>query len=186
MATGAALLALAAAAPAPPDAAAVAARSAPIADAYQAELLAALQSVIEAVGVAGAIDVCAQIAPAIAERLSSESGALVGRTALRLRNPASAPDAETRARLHELAAQPLGADGRPRTMVWRSADGQSDHYLCAIPLRAPCAACHGTSIAPEVTAAIVARYPADQATGFAKGDLRGAFWIRWPVATPAR
>ena len=164
------------------DAAAVAARSAPIADAYQSELLAALQGAIAAVGLAGAIDTCAEIAPAIAARLSEENGATVGRTALWLRNPASAPDAETRARLAELAAQPLDGAGRPRALVWRSADGRTDHYLRAIPLRAPCASCHGTSIAPEVQAAIAARYPADQATGFHEGELRGAFWIRWPAA----
>jgi hypothetical protein len=169
---------------APLDAAAVAARSAALADAYQSELLAALQGAMAAGGPAGAIEVCAEIAPAIAARLSEESGATVGRTALRLRNPASAPDDRTREQLLQLAAEPLDADGRPRALVWRSADGQTDHYLRAIPLRAPCTACHGVSIAPEVKAAIASRYSADQATGFREGDFRGAFWIRWPATTP--
>ena len=175
-----ALLLLAAAAPV--DEAAVAARSAPIADAYQAELLEALQGAIKTVGLTGAIDTCAEIAPAIAARLSAETGAVVGRTALRVRNPASVPDPATRAHLEALAAAPTTADGKPRTMVWRSADGATDHYLRAIPLKAPCAACHGESVAPEVKSAIAKRYPADQATGFREGELRGAFWIRWPTA----
>jgi len=49
-----------------------------------------------------------------------------------------------------------------------------------------CLACHGDNIAPEVTAAIRAHYPEDQATGFATGQLRGAFSIRWDDAALSR
>jgi catalase-peroxidase len=33
---------------------------------------------------------------------------------------------------------------------------------------------------PEVRAAVSRLYPADEATGFAVGDLRGAFVVEWP------
>jgi hypothetical protein len=41
----------------------------------------------------------------------------------------------------------------------------------------PCSQCHGTSIAPEIKAAIAASNPDDRATGFAAGDLRGALLV---------
>lgn len=44
-------------------------------------------------------------APAMAERLSRASGAEVGRTALRVRNPANAPDAHERAVLERFVRQ---------------------------------------------------------------------------------
>jgi mono/diheme cytochrome c family protein len=41
----------------------------------------------------------------------------------------------------------------------------------------PCAACHGTNIAPGVQAKLAELYPNDQATGFKPGELRGAILI---------
>jgi len=38
----------------------------------------------------------------------------------------------------------------------------------------PCAAWHGTDIAPEGEDAISASYPRDRVTGFQPGELRGA------------
>jgi hypothetical protein len=49
----------------------------------------------------------------------------------------------------------------------------------AIPTAPVCTTCHGATVAPDVAAAIAARYPEDRATGFSPGDLRGAFSIAW-------
>jgi hypothetical protein len=61
------------------------------------ELKAELGAAIQKGGPVAAIDVCHTRAPAIAERLSAESGARVGRTALRVRNASNAPDDVQRA-----------------------------------------------------------------------------------------
>lgn len=170
-----------AALPAPPAAEGAADRlaaSRALADRFQAELQQALAAAIAADGVAGAVTACAQIAPALAEGLSEESGATVRRTALRVRNPAAAPDAFERAALERLAAAPLDAEGRPAEVM--AVDGGRFRYLRAIPTRGLCLQCHGEAIAPEVKAAIAAAYPADRATGFREGELRGAFSIAWP------
>jgi hypothetical protein len=47
-----------------------------------------------------------------------------------------------------------------------------------IRVEAPCVACHGPkeTIAPAVRDVLAAKYPADEATGYSAGDLRGAFW----------
>ena len=51
----------------------------------------------------------------------------------------------------------------------------------AISTQPVCTLCHGTGIAPEVTARLDALYPDDQARGFEVGDIRGAFSIAQPV-----
>ncbi len=162
----------------------VSAESAALADRFQKELQGQLQAALKAGGPVGAIAVCQQAAPAIAAHLSAESGALVRRIALKERNPTAGVTGDMRARLNALARAPLTDDGKPASVQWTSGTGALArvHYLRAIPMQAqPCAACHGTSIAPDVQAAIDALYPNDRATGFTPGELRGAVAISWPA-----
>ena len=135
-------------------------------------------------GPQGAIGVCSSIAPALAAQLSEESGASVRRTALRARNRAAKADATEQRVMEGWANAPLGEDGKPRR--WTAHEGDQYRYMRAIPTMPMCLACHGENIAPEVTAAIRANYPGDQATGFAPGQLRGAFSIRWDEAALSR
>ncbi|MFN3370390.1 MAG: DUF3365 domain-containing protein [Sphingomonadaceae bacterium] len=153
--------------------------SAALADRFQAELRGRLDAAMAEGGPVGAIKVCAEDAPAIARRLSAESGAIVRRTALRTRNPAAAPDAFEAATMDDWVDSPLEAPGRPKVQV--RADGEGFRYMRAIPTQGQCLACHGApeAIAPDVKAAIDARYPQDRATGFAEGQMRGAFSIAW-------
>jgi len=155
-------------------------KSAALADAFQSELQAQLSQALSTVGPVGAIDVCQQVAPIIAEDLSRESGGRVSRIALRNRNAGNAVRADVADLYNQLAAQPL-IGGKPAAVHRTTRDGAV--YLRAIPMRAkPCAACHGTNISPDVAAAIAQAYPGDKATGFSAGELRGAFLIEWPIA----
>lgn len=177
------MLALAGCSAPPPQPVDVAAKSAVLADRFQAELQGQLLAAMKAGGPVGAIGVCQEAAPAIAASLSQESGAQVRRIALKERNPAAQAHGEFRDRLEQLAAAPLTADGKAASMQWTSGSGPNAqvHYLRAIPMKEqPCAACHGTNIAPEVTAELAKRYPADKATGFKPGELRGAIVVSWP------
>jgi hypothetical protein len=54
-------------------------------------------------------------------------------------------------------------------------------FMKAIPTAELCLACHGKDLAPEVAAEIAESYPDDQATGFALGDIRGAFTLSKPL-----
>jgi hypothetical protein len=47
-----------------------------------------------------------------------------------------------------------------------------------------CLTCHGPTLAADVAAAVAARYPRDEATGFAAGDLRGALYVVWRETAP--
>ncbi len=46
-----------------------------------------------------------------------------------------------------------------------------------------CVTCHGPTdaLAPDVKQVLATRYPGDQATGYALGDLRGIAWAELPA-----
>lgn len=152
------------------------------ADRLQAELGARLKEALEGGGPVHAIEVCQMEAPAIADSLVEPDGpARVGRTALRVRNPANAPDAEASAVLEHFELLMAQGTGLPLSEFTVRPDG-SARYMQAIVTQPLCLACHGTDIAPDVGAAISQRYPSDAATGFRVGELRGAFIVDWPAA----
>lgn len=151
------------------------------------ELKAELSSALASTGPVGAINVCRTRAPEIAAKLSRDSGAVVSRTALRVRNPANAPDALQRAMLEQFAGDL--ATGRTEMPLEAAVEinrgGRIERrYMRAIPMDAMCLACHGQQLSPEVASAIASDYPADQATGFEQGQLRGAFSVIWPAPLP--
>jgi hypothetical protein len=152
--------------------------------AFATELTGRLKQAMETGGPTEAIAVCRTEAPMIAAAQSESSGWEVGRTSLRLRSPDNAPDAWEVAVLEEFAARK--AQGQDVAKLERTeiveADGtRTFRYMKAIPTGEMCTACHGTAIAPEVAASLAELYPEDQATGFAVGDLRGAFTLRQPM-----
>ena len=144
------------------------------------------EELIQALKVHGpekAIDVCHLSAPTIAAATSEKSGAHVGRTALKVRNPSNAPDDFERRVMEDFAAK-LSRGVKPRNIEYaeflKDEDGKKTfrYMKPIIMLEKPCGACHGDSISAEVTAAIAERYPNDQAVGFKPGELRGAFTVR--------
>jgi hypothetical protein len=141
----------------------------------KSELVSAMQSS----GPTGAVRVCNERAPEIASELSGDA-LRVGRTALRVRNPANAPDAFERDVLERFAARiEKGAD--PASLVHREVretDGRRiGRWMKAIPMQPECTACHGTAVAESLAATIDRLYPEDRATGFEIGELRGAFTV---------
>ena len=148
------------------------------------QLKAELGKAITEGGPMAAINVCYLRAPEIAAQLSQASGARVGRTALRVRNPSNAPDDLERTVLEQFAAD-LGSGpiDRPLEAAFeiRRGDAVERRYMRAIPTDALCLTCHGESLAPELADAIARNYPRDQATGFKLGQLRGAFSVVWPA-----
>lgn len=119
-----------------------------------------------------AIAVCQDEAPKIAERWSTEA-AIVRRTALRLRQPHNAASEADQATM--LAFSKRLAAGESASSVEEfsvTADG-SMRYARALVTEAPCLVCHGETLAPAIAKTIGERYPADRATGFRLGDLRG-------------
>lgn len=143
-------------------------------------LKARLLAAIAEGGPVSAIEVCAQAAPEIAATVSDQTGMSVGRTALRVRNPNNAPDDWERRQLQSfLDALENGADPASLEAAAIVTVGGAPvfRWMKPIMMGGPCTLCHGEAVSDEVKAAIAARYPSDQATGFKLGELRGAFTV---------
>ncbi len=148
--------------------------------AMQAELKAAKDQR----GPGGAVDVCQHLAPQIAADLREETGWQIRRTALKIRNPDNRPRPQELLVLQAYAAraargEPLAEMETMQTAVYKGERGV--HFMKAIPVQKACLGCHGSELAPGVAEALREAYPEDQATGFAEGDLRGAFSLFKPL-----
>lgn len=151
---------------------------------FMKSLKGALQTAMKGGGPVNAIAVCQEQAPAIAADLSTERGASVGRTSLKPRNPANAPDAWERAVLEKFEARKASGED-PATLEHSEVVEQGGkrvfRYMKAIPTAPVCLNCHGEKLDPAVADKIRELYPRDQATGFSIGDIRGAFTIIRPL-----
>lgn len=147
--------------------------------AFSAQLQSELQDAIASGGLEKAIEVCKLRAPAIAAAAARE-GWHVGRTSLKIRNPANRPDDFERRVLMDFE-QKL-ADGRDiGTLGYYQMNAVGDRsefrYMKAIETKPLCLGCHGPAIAPEIARRLDELYPADEARGYAAGQLRGAFTL---------
>jgi hypothetical protein len=149
------------------------------------QLRSALVARMEAAGPVAAIDFCRDEAPSIAAAVGQKHGVGVGRTSLRTRSPANAPTPWQQVVLDDFATQAQAGTAPPQLRYASSEQlpaGVALRYMQGIGTEAPCLICHGETLAEPVAQAIKARYPADAATGFKEGQLRGAFWVEVPVA----
>ncbi len=167
----------------PVDANVAAARAAvkDLAENLKAKLGAALK---EGGPVAG-LKTCNTEAQPLTKARSAALGLDVRRTALKVRNPLNAPSDRERKVLEDFAAKiKAGADvAKLEHAETISEAGKSTFvFMKPIPMATePCAACHGAELKPEIAAEVAKLYPKDQATGFAAGDLRGAFVVTKPL-----
>lgn len=142
-------------------------------DVFQGRLLKRLNVLLRQGGPIAGIQVCPTEAPRIAKEIHEVYGVEVGRTSHRVRNPANAPRAWAASHVAASAGKkaaevkPVIVDLGDRLGVLRP--------IAAMPT---CSRCHGEPDAfdPDVKAELAKRYPQDQGTGFAPGDLRGFTW----------
>lgn len=149
-------------------------------------LSGALAEAVADGGPAPALSVCSEKAPAIAKEVAALHGVTLRRAALRARNPMNRADAEEKAVLESFAAA-IGKKEAPQPRVVGHADGSRSFYAPIVLQNALCLQCHGAperEIAPATLEAIRKRYPDDEATGYALGDLRGLWKVTF-AASPA-
>ena len=146
------------------------------------DLKRALMSAMQTGGPQAAVNTCKMQASEITTQLNTNSGLQIKRTSLKYRNPNNLPDAWERSILQhfkQLAAEGVAIQQLVHTDQVTT-DGQNQfRYMRAIPVQAPCLACHGTEqqIPASVHKVLAQHYPDDQATGYAVGDIRGAFSV---------
>jgi hypothetical protein len=147
-----------------------------------AQLSVRLQSAMAAGGVTEALAVCKVEALPITQQLGDNHGVILKRIATRYRNPLN----EAEANEHKLFTDwenSLQNNQEPAAIVLH--DGDNRIWYQAIRLSSPnCLRCHGEpekDIKAADYAQILAAYPEDKATGFALGDIRGAWKIIFPA-----
>jgi len=152
--------------------------------AYASALKSELTAAMQAGGPVQALDVCHTQAPRIADEISAQQGMRISRVSRRNRNPAAAPNAWQAAVLQDFETH-LAAGTDPATLAWQEIvdvdGGREFRFMQAIATQPLCLTCHGDAIAPEVAATLSELYPDDKATGFAAGELRGAFVVTTAV-----
>ncbi|WBT37890.1 Tll0287-like domain-containing protein [Hyphomicrobium sp. DMF-1] len=153
--------------------------------ALAASLKTSLGEALASGGPTNALSACQAIAPEATRNAAETHGLSIGRTALRVRNPANAPDAFERRVLEEFQSEiAKGADAAKLEHAEIVTKNGASTFRLMKPIvmaEKPCAACHGATIAPDVRSAIKSLYPEDAATGFAPGELRGAFTVSIPI-----
>lgn len=126
-------------------------------------------------GPLNAINVCKVQAPAIADSLSVD-GIKIGRTSHRLRNPKNQAPEWVNAVL-----QTYLSDEKNRAPQWVSLENHRVGYVEPIAIQPMCLACHGKNLDADIATQINTLYPDDEATGFEIDELRGVYWVEYPL-----
>jgi len=146
-----------------------------------------LQAAMKEGGPAAAIGVCASAAPAIAGELSRQNGVRLTRVSLKVRNPLlGSPDAWEQGALAAFEARLAkgeAADKLEFAETVSEPSGRYFRYVKALPVQAVCMNCHGdaASLAPDIKDRLAREYPADRATGYSVGQIRGAVSVKRPL-----
>lgn len=138
-------------------------------------LRAALKEKMLEGGALTAVDFCHQQAQPLTAQISQKHGVALGRTALRIRNPANQPLPWQETVLDDFAARAAAGEA-PASLRYSARDGAVYRTARGIVTEPGCLACHGKQVPEPIADAIRERYPDDHATGFAAGDLRGLIW----------
>jgi len=146
-----------------------------------------LQAAIKEGGPAAAIGVCTNVAPMIAGELSRQNGVRVTRVSLKVRNPLlGTPDAWEQGVLQSFEARLAKGEAADKLEFAETVSepaGKSFRYMKALPVQPVCVNCHGdaANLAPEIKERIAREYPADRATGYLPGQIRGAVSVKRPL-----
>ena len=148
------------------------------ADSLMKSLGGKLKSALQTGGPVAAIQVCQLVAlPSTAETGNQFEGVQIRRTTLKPRNPANTPDETDRAVLLELEQAAKNSETPPESkIIWEE---KVARYYRPLMVQEVCLNCHGKpeSFSPELKTTLASLYPADQATGYSLGELRGVIRV---------
>lgn len=154
---------------------------------FAQQLMAENKKAVSEGGPQSAIGVCKDIAPKLAGDISRQQGIKLTRVSLKVRNPMlGTPDAWEQKVLKSFekrAAKGEKTDAMEAAEIVSEPNGKYFRYMKAIALQPGCVACHGTeeNISEATRAKLAEDYPHDQATGYAPGQIRGAFSLKRPL-----
>jgi len=151
------------------------------------KVVAAMQDAIASQGVAGAIPVCKEQAPALIKEVRDSTGWLIRRVSLKTRNAErGTPDLWEVRQLADFNIRAANGE-KPETIEKSeivSVDGKPVfRYMKALPVGDACLKCHGPAetLDAGLKAKLAETYPQDRATGYSKGEIRGALTVKRPL-----
>ena len=148
--------------------------------AFGGALKSRLQEAMKAGGPINALSVCNTDAMPITTKAAMESNALVSRVSLKNRNPKNTPNNWQKTVLEDFDARAArGEDVNKMAFAKIVDNGEKKqlHFMKALPTGAVCLTCHGAKIEADVQAKLTELYPADLATGYQQGQVRGAIVV---------
>lgn len=151
------------------------------------KVVTAMQEAVAEKGVAGAIPVCKEEAPALIKEKRKETGWDIRRVSLKTRNAErGTPDLWEARQLAEFNIR--AANGEKPENIEKSEivtiDGkQVFRYMKGLPVADACLKCHGPAdgLDAALKVKLSENYPHDQATGYSKGQIRGALTVKRPL-----
>jgi len=150
-------------------------------DILLSELKSRLIGAVQQSGPAGAIDACKLDAMTLTKKASTLSNITVKvkRTTNKYRNPINAPDKWDKEALSFFESKEDVRDYFPEFYVQKIDQNGETHFRYYKPLKMyqMCLKCHGNKIKDDVQLRINELYPNDLATGYSKGDFRGAIRV---------
>lgn len=153
---------------------------------FSERLRSRLQAAMQREGLGRAVEVCHSDAPAIATEVMQRYDVRLGRVSThgRQRNPGNAPEGWQSGVLADFQRDiDGGGDAADQRFVQVDdlPDGVALRVMYGIRTQKVCETCHGVEPLPEAAQVIARLYPADRATGYSEGDLRGALWVEVPT-----
>lgn len=151
------------------------------------KVVSAMQEAVAEKGVANAIPVCKEQAPALIKAKRQETGWDIRRVSLKTRNAErGTPDLWEARQLADFNIR--ASNGEKIETLEKSEivniDGKPVlRYMKALPVGEVCMNCHGApeGFDPALKARLAENYPHDQATGYSKGQIRGALTVKRPL-----
>jgi len=147
---------------------------------FSSLLKSELQNAMKNGGPINAISVCHTKALPITDKVAKAEGVKLSRVSLKPRNPINAPLDWQETILKDFDAR--AAQGEDiKTMAYAkiiNAGGkQQFQFMKALPSSGVCLTCHGSELAPSLSAKLVELCPNDKAIGYMLGQVRGAIVI---------
>ncbi len=152
-----------------------------IAEASFQTLMAQVTSAMQEGGPEHAVQYCSLQALPLVDSLSHVHGVRIKRTSDRVRAPHDSPDTDERRALEHYLQRLQQSEDASSPMVWMVGDSVA-YYQPIFIVSSNCLKCHGTPGADLDAAAyaeIQRMYPDDEAIGYAEGQFRGLWSIRW-------
>lgn len=149
------------------------------------QVVAAMQTAVKEKGVEGAIPECREKTPRLLQSLRERTGWQIQRVSLKARNAGTGtPDAWEARQLADFdikVANGAKAEQLENSEIVTGPDGKRYfRYMKALPVGEVCLKCHGPAdtLPAGLKTALATNYPADRATGYRLGEVRGALSVR--------